>query len=777
MRLRSYPVSRAAMLGCCSVIAMAVAGGARAAEAAAASDQGSRLDEVVVTAQRVDQKLQKVPVAETAFSPVALQKHSITDIEDVQFHVPDLSIIEQADNGSLTIGMRGINVSAATFSFDSAVGVYINGVFVARANDLNSAFFDVGNLQVLRGPQGTLFGRDTPVGAILIDTKRPGSTYGGYLEAGVGAGGGDIGQGSDRTFYHFEGAVDLPVAPNLNLRLAGYHIEDNGYAQSTVSGYRNYSKDDSGVRATAVYTPTEKFSATVILDYNHRNDGEPMFVPIGTTGPLGAQGYDLIHGGTAAQDALTALIAHQNPYTDESVAQGQGVHGESYSATILLDYRLSDVWNLRSITGYRHLDSASAADNTPIPFVVGGPTAETLGQSQVSQEFVLDGNLTKNLHVLAGVYYFDETGFEQDLIQSAVIPTGLPPPFPGGFVQPILYAAQNIDNSSTAGFINLAYTIVPNLTISGGVRYSEEDKSLDVLGKLLPSVALPTGLTAFSGPHKISAGVPVYDAKLTWQAIPDLLLYFSYGTGYRAGGIGFRAPSSEFTAETSDTYELGAKWDFNVATMPARLNAALFDTNYKNFQVSVTEVDPLNPLGVSQDVINAGAATIKGAELEFSINPTQRLSLSSTLSLLDAHYDSFIYPLFPAGTADLKNNQLREAPKVSWGLSGSYTMPTSAGDVVTTLDYAYSSSYEVDPVYQTHAPAPLQTNQFRQSPTNIVNARVTLAKAFGSNVDISIWGKNLTDQVRLVDSFNISNLNEVAYGEPRSIGIEARANF
>ncbi len=773
MRFRGHTVSRAAMLGCCSVIALAAAGSVHAAD----PSQGTQLEEVVVTAQRVDQKLQKVPVAETAFSKAALEKHSISDIEDVQFHVPSLSIVEQADNGSLTIGMRGINVSAANFSFDSAVGVYENGVFIARANDLNSTFFDVGDLQVLRGPQGTLFGRDTPVGAILIDTKRPGSTYGGYIDAGVGAGGDGIGNGSNRTFYRFEGAVDLPLSPDLNLRVAGYKVDDNGYAQSTFSDYRSYSKDDAGVRATAVYTPTAKFSATVIVDYSHRDDGEPMFVPIGTTGPLGAQGYDLIHGGTAAASELNALVAHPNPYTDESVGTGQGIRGQTYSATVLLDYHLSDNWNLRSITGYRHLQSVSAADNTPIPLVVGGPTAETLEQSQVSQEFVLDGSLAKNLHMLAGLYYFDETGFEKDLIQSSVIPTGLPAPFPAGFVQPILYAGQNINNWSEAAFINLAYTIIPNLTISGGVRYSVDSKTMNVLGLLGPSLALPTGLTAFNDTHTTVAHVPVYDGKLTWQAMPDLLLYASYGTGYRAGGVGFRAPNSEFAAESSTTYEVGAKWDFNVASAPSRLNLALFDTEYKNFQVSVTEVDPLNPLGVSQDVINAGAATIKGLEAEFSINPIRGLELSSTLALLDANYDSFLYPLFPAGTANLKDNQLRDAPKVSLGLSGSYTIPTTAGNLVSTLDYAYSSSYEVDPVYQTNAPGALRTNEFRQSPTNIVNARITLAKAFGTNWDVSAWGKNLTDQVRLVDSFNINNLNEAAYGEPRSIGLEARMSF
>jgi iron complex outermembrane receptor protein len=775
MVLAFKPATRATMLSCCSVVALAVAGSVQAAEAAgaaapaqAAAGQPGQLEEVVVTAQRVEQKLQKVPVAETAFTHATLEKHSISNVEDVQFHVPNLNIRAESDNGGLSIGIRGINVSIESFAYDSAVGVYINSVFIARANDYNAAFFDVSGVQVLRGPQGTLFGRDTPAGAVLIDSTRPGSTFGGYLDANIGAGGDGLGSGANRTIYRFEGAMDLPLAPDLNVRIAGYHINDSGYADSEPSGYRNYRKDDAGVRATAVFTPNDKFNATLIVDYNHKDEGAALFIPIAATGPLGAQPFDQLHGGTVAADALLAELAHHNPYQGDSNGLGQYIKGQSYSGTLLLDYHLNDNWNLRSITGYRNLKSGSADDDFSIPFSIG-VTPERIVQQQVSQEFVLDGDLFKNFHVLGGLYYFDEYGTQSDTIETNV-DVGFPsPPFPASpFQDPLLLQGKDINNSSKAVFFNEAYKILPDLTLSGGVRYSQEIKSVDV-----DSFLTVTGIPVATGPSKFTGNVPVYDAKLTWQATHDLLFYASYGTGYRAGGVGFLAADSVFQPETSTTYEVGGKWDFDIGSMPARLNTAFFDTDYKNFQVDVVLLNP-----VRLTVENAGAATIRGAEFEFSIKPIEGLELSTSLGLLDAHYDSFIInDASLGGILNLTHNQLRDAPTASLSVSAGYTVPTSIGDVLYNVDYAYSSAYEVDSIFQTDAPPPAQTDAYRQSPTNIVNARITLAKAFGSNWDVSVWGKNLTDQLRLVYSLNVGGLAAGAYGEPRSIGVEVRTRF
>jgi iron complex outermembrane recepter protein len=772
MRLSGNFFSRAVMCGC-SIIALAGAGRAHAAEAAAAPGpaaapaDGTRLEEVVVTAQRVEQQLQKVPVAETAFSHAQLVQHGIASVEDVQFHVPNINIREETDNGGLSIGIRGISVSAENFSYDSAVGVYLNSVFIARGSDFNATFFDVDNVQVLRGPQGTLFGRDTPVGAVLVDTTRPGSSYGGYIDGTLGFGGDALGNGSGRNIYRFEGAVDLPIAPDFAVRIAGYHLTDTGYAGSSVTGLRN-SKDDNGVRATAVFTPNDKFKATFIVDYNGKDNGGAVFVPVGFTGFVSPTPFDELNGGMAAHNAEVSEIKNFNPYRGESNTPGQGETGQSYSATLLMDYRFNEDWDLRSITGYRHMTNNDLVDSISIPFP-DNTTTDDMEQQQVTQEFDLSGDVTKDLHVLGGLYFFNETGFEQNLI-SAVVQTGLPsPPFPASpFLDPLLLRAQDIDNTSEAVFLNASYKILPTLTLTGGFRYSWDQKSL-VLDDVFTVSHIPLAM----GLQKYSDSTPIYDAKLTWQALDDLLLYASYGTGYRSGGIGFRAADAQFLPETSYTYEVGSKWDFHIGSMPARLNVALFDTQYKNFQVDVVLVNPIR-----QTIVNAGAATVRGAEFEFSVRPIHGLELTSTLGLLDAYYDSFIVNnVTLGGLINLTNNQLRDAPVASLSLSANYTVPAAYGDWVYTADYAYSSDYEADTEFQPSAPAAARTDAYHQSPTSIFNARITLAKAFGTSWDLSLWGKNLTDQVRIVYTLPAAGVDVASFGEPRTIGIEARTKF
>jgi iron complex outermembrane receptor protein len=329
-------------------------------------------------------------------------------------------------------------------------------------------------------------------------------------------------------------------------------------------------------------------------------------------------------------------------------------------------------------------------------------------------------------------------------------------------------AGKNIDNSSEAVFANASYKILPNLTIQGGIRYAWDQKSLDV-----DSFYTVSQFVLAKGPSKYSDRTPIYDGKLTWQATRDLLFYASYGNGYRSGGIGFRAANADFRPETSYTYEVGSKWDFDIGSMPARLNTALFDTEYRDFQVDVVLLNP-----VRETIVNAGAATVRGAEFEFSIKPIEGLTLSSELGLLDAYYDSFIVDnITLGGLVNFTHNKLRDAPTASLSVSANYTVPSSVGNWVYTLDYAYSSSYEIDTEFQADAPTVARAPAYLQSPTNIVNARITLAKAFGSNWDVSLWSKNLTDQERLVYSLEAGGVDFATYGEPRSIGIDLRTRF
>ena len=767
MALAHKLASRAAMFGCCSIIALATA--AHAAEEPLAKAGGpAQLEEIVVTAQRTEQRLQNVPVAVTALSEAAIEKKSIANIADLQFHVPNMQIRQESVIGGLAIAMRGISVSADNFSFDPSVGVYVNDVFIARANDFGATFYDVHSVQVLRGPQGTFFGRNTPVGAVLVESNGPGASFGGYLKLGVGGGGHGLGNGADRDFHRVDGAVDLPISPVLGLRVAGYYLNDSGWARSRLNGHKFFSSDDGAVRATLDFHPTDRFDARLVVDHSQVDRGGPLIKTLSYL-PTGPQPYDQLHGGTTSRDQIIADVGNKDPYTNDSLIT-QGLKGKESSASLHLSYKLSDDWNIRSISGWRRLHRDQLNDNLGIPAQVGY-TSANLRQEQLSQELVLSGNVTPELHLLGGLYYFEETGSDQNTIGSNVL--GPPQGLPFYIVAPLNLRGQDIKNTSKAVFLNLSYDILPTLTASVGYRYSLEDKYVFLNSKFLPNQFFPNGIQYTSGAEKFSDKVPLYDAKLNWQAAPDLLFYVKYGTGYRAGGIGFRAVDAQFQPETAATWEGGTKWDFNIGSMPARLNTAIFSSKYDNFQIPVVLLNP-----VRQTVINAGGAKMKGAEFEFSIRPNSNLDVSASLGLLDAEYTSLIFNNVQlGGLVDLTNNELRDAPKVNFGLSAGYTLDSGIGTWLFQLDYAYKSSYEVDNIFQPNAPGLAKSNDFHQSSTNIVNTRVRLGEAFGSKADVSLWVKNLTDEKVLAFSVGTFGLGEGVYAEPLSFGAELRLPF
>jgi len=756
MTLRIKFASRAALLGCCSAVAMATA--SQAAEA-----ETTRLDEVVVTATRTAQNIQSVPVAVSAFDGAAIEKHSMGNVEDMQFHVPNLRIREETAVGGMTIAIRGISAAADTFSSDSGVGVYVNDVFIARGNDFGATFYDVQDVQVLRGPQGTLFGRNTPAGAVLLQTNGPGSTYGGYIKAGLGIGGHGLGDGANRNIYRFEGAVDLPVSPVLGVRLAGYYENDDGWGRSKLNGHKFYSKNDSAVRATFDFKPVDGFDAKLVLDHSRQNHGGPLDLPLEYIAPFTAQPFDQLNGGTRARDAIIALAANHDPYSNNSPIVN-GLTGEVSSASLNMTYGFADNWNLHSISGWRHLIRDQFNDNNGVPFLVGPGTTANIRQIQVSQEFVLTGDITEQLHTVAGVFYFKETGSDQNIVNSNIRNPGTP----AAFQDPNRSRGEDFKNTSKAVFVNLSYDILPTLTASAGYRFTKEAKHVVLNGKFLVS-----GLPFTSGTQNFTDRVPLYDAKLTWKATPDLLVYGKYGTGYRAGGIGFRGPDAQFSPEEVKTYEAGAKWDFDIGSMPARLNTALFRSNYQNLQVAVALANPTR-----STVINAGKALLRGAEFEFTIKPTSQLDVSASLGLLDAKYKTFVFTSTSfGGLVDLTNNRPRSAPKTTFSLSVGYTVPSSIGDWVFQGDYSHTSAFEVDTVYQPGAPAVVRTNAFHQGSTDIVNTRIKLSEAFGSKVDVSLWAKNLTDQAVLAYGLGVGTLRTGTYSEPRSYGVELRAAF
>ena len=747
----------------CSCLGMT--GTAFAQRADQQASEPSRLDEIVVTAQRTSENLQSVPVAVTAFDAGKLERQGITNVQNLQFHTPNVSIREEASIGGLSIGIRGINVSVDNFAFDSAVGVYENGVFIARGHSFNSSFYDLANVQVLRGPQGTLFGRDTPVGAILIDTAKVSKEYEGYLKVTVGGGGNGIGKGADRGLYRVEGAINLPISEQFGVRIAGYGLSDDGWARSRVTGYRWSEKHDFGLRTTFHFAPSESVDANLVLAYSHQAGGMPMFTPIDFSPGTTLLAYDQRVGGRAATDATIALAAHYNPYENESMFKNERLRKKAYSAALNVDFNLSDNVSLKSITGLRGIRNFQVNDLVAVNFPTSS-TTDTTHQDQFSQEFILNVDLSDSLHLLTGVNYFHEWGFEENIVQYVTV--RLSPTV--AFNNPLSLGGRDIKYTSKSVFGNVSFDVTPEFKISAGGRFAKEDKALTIDTRFLA----PLNTQTASGRFKFSDNIFVYDVKAQWKPNSDILLYAKYGTGYRAGGVGFRGPDSAFKPEHSKTAEVGTKFDFNLGEAPARLNVALFHTKYSDFQISVTDAGP----PVRTIVRNAGGARINGAEVEFSIKPVRNLDISANLGLIDAKYTSFIVnDISLGGLVDFTNNKLRYAPATTFALSVAYTIETGSGNLIPSVDWSHQSTYFVDTEYQPTAPLVARTNIFRQGPTNIVNARLTLEKAFGSNVDISIWGKNLTDQTVLAYGLSVGRLKTGVFAEPLSYGLDVRMAF
>jgi iron complex outermembrane receptor protein len=750
------------------------------------------IGEIVVTATRREAGIQSVPVAVTALDANTLRDKGVETIRDLVVATPNVQIREEVSGGGLAISIRGISVSNDNFSFDAPVGVYFNDVYAARSADFTGAFYDISRVQVLRGPQGTLFGRNTAVGAILVETTRPDDSLGGYVQGTVGGGGGLGGAGANRFLARTEAALNLPVSSTVSLRAAGLYAYDNGWSVSRFSGYRHNSRNDFGGRLSLSWKPTDGTDIFMSYEHSEFDRGAAYWVPAERY--AGAMNYDTLHTGTAARDLFNAVVAAgSKPYDANDNPPGKN-HGKADAATFHVSQKFGDDWSARLILGWRRVKDTIYADSdaTPLP---SNETVTDLDQKQVSAEFIISGNLTSRIRALGGLYYFKESGSDQNVILNnvstvsaagagVVARAGTTCYGAGGaivpatttgcrFFDPLRLRGQNFNNRSKAIFGNLSWEFIDGVTASFGMRYSKEDKFVFVNSAFLASTNTVGG-TRFlaTGPESFRDSVTLYDGKLEWAPKRGMLFYAKYGTGYRAGGIGFRAADAQFQPETAKTWELGSKLDFHIGDAPVRLNLAAFQTDYNDFQVSVVLLNPTR-----QTVINAGGARIKGAEAELQFNPSDRLSFAASLGVLDSHYTQFVYTDAQlGGVINLTGNALRMAPDITFSMGSTYRVPTSIGSLTFILNYTLMSDYETDARYQRNAPGVLKTDAYHQKLVDNLDGRIRLNEIPGTRLEAALWVRNITDTSRKVYSLT-SGYKSVIYTEPRSYGLEIRLPF
>ncbi|MBL4596242.1 MAG: TonB-dependent receptor [Robiginitomaculum sp.] len=751
-----------------------------AAQAQETSSKG--FDEIIVTARKREESLETTPIAISAITGADIEKRGAANIEDIARFVPNLNISGNGGAGgsstTSSIFIRGIGQSDFLITTDPGVGIYIDGVYYARATGSIMDLLDLERVEVLRGPQGTLFGRNTIGGAISLISKKPSADGGGSVQLLAG----------QNNYYEGRASVDVPLAENLNARFSGLYKTKDGYTDRLGTGERQGDAETLSGRAMISWTPTDSFSLDVAFDASDHNgtSAELALLSFDPSAPLAGLWQALV--GDPAGIASPAFVS-TNPR--ENFSTGPNIdNNQIFGLGVTADYDFGGV-RIKSISAVRTLDAAFGrdADGSAVQFV---ETNNRVVQIQYSQEFQLLGQSVDNrLDWVVGAYYFNELAKDTNDVRLAsgifdaleafpaafipLTPTSVcPGPFPpnvcaGGAGNPFnagldldFDILNKINIESFAAFANAGFALTDKWNVSAGLRYTTEDKSY------------------FLDHSRVNSGVPIippttvaetFDAfspkfSIDYQANDAVFLYGSVSRGFKSGGFNGR-PTSQLEVESYDpefvwSYEAGVKTSF--ADRRVLLSAAAFLYDYQDIQLTSVRADPSGNLLII--VENAGTATIKGIEAELKARLTDSFILDASLGLLDAKYDT----LNPGATVNL-DLDLPRTPSFTASIGLEKTFALSDRFYMTVRgDYAYQSSQALDPA---------NTAELIQDGYGILNGRITLTPK-DSNWELAIFGRNLTNELYLtgglsaLDSFGTI---EGTFGLPAEWGISTKLKF
>lgn len=727
---------------------------------AAQAQQPAGLEEVVVTARKVAENLQDTPIAITAYSGDALAERQVFSTTALDQVVPNLQFADNAplagNNSSSQVFIRGIGQTDPTSTVDPGVGFYIDDVYIGTAVGGSMTLRDVASVQVLRGPQGTLFGRNTIGGAILLTTKDPGSEFGGTLRTGLG---------SDSLLDGFV-AVDVPFSETLRSRISFGRRSQDGYVKRT-DGTDLGDTDTYTVLAKFVWTPVSWLKGTVSLDYESSDEnGTPLvFAAINeaATFPRVAS-FDAGCPGQASAAQSVPLVADDRCANDLQSRGKYRTNGtlplsstlDVWGASLNLAFTLNDQLQLKAISSYREnqWDGVRDADNTPLTIL---HTIYDVKGHQSSQELQLTYQ-TKTLTSVVGLYYFDQASTD-------IVTIELNPPPPG-----IQRDSDNniVDNQSWAVFSQLTYNFNDQLALTAGGRYTEDRKGSfpDQFDFATPNVKQ---IPARQYRDTFTSFTP--SASLSYRWTDNVMTYLSYAEGFKGGGFNShfnavltpaqQAALQEFAQEEAKTYEIGAKLDLLDNTL--RVNGAVFTADYTDMQV--TYRGPA-PNGVAPFLTNAGKASIDGAELEVTWVPEDLLGgglrIEGSIGYLDAtidDLDNVPLAVLPPGLKE--GNALPFAPDWQAHLGLSYTRQVGRLELTPRVDVSYQDETQFD---ATNTPEIAQLDA-------VTTVNASLVFGAGTRWRVTLGVNNLTDQnYPIAGNSSLttgSGYAEIAYSRPR----------
>lgn len=715
------------------------------------------LEEIVVTATRRTEKLQEVPIAVTAITGDALASQQQVDVSSLARTVPNLNIAPfPGDNSNATISLRGQVSLDNTPNVDPAVGLYLDGVYLARSSGGNLSLVDIERVEVLRGPQGTLFGRNTIGGAMNIIPKRPSQKLEGLVEASYG----------NYNAWKLVGMINAPVSDQVAVRFAGSHTERDGFARSRLTGNQLNADNTDYIRGSVSLTPAEGWDILLTGDYtSFTNEGQWT-----TLASLAAGGAGFIGLISQGKDNGAAYVA---PYTNRPYTDTTGPYSsKTYGGSATVTGELGDWATLKSITAYREAkrdNRNNDLDGTPYVFLQ--QLNDDMVQSQFSQEVQLFGTaLDDRLDWITGGYYFRENS---DLITRSRFVYGRP----GATAVENVTDGRDIINSSASLFTQLGYKITPEFTVIAGARHVWDARDLTLRNRTqlaATGVAIACGNSASSLPDcrvdvkKATFDYTPFTVGLNYSPASDRLFYVKWSRGFRSGGFNTRATNSmalsPFNPERVDSYEGGVKLDFGRSV---RLNAAAYHSKFTDIQF-VANI-PVNVGGVTTAaaiVQNAGSARVNGVEAEATLL-LGNLRLNGSLGVIDAKYTS----ISPTVVAVAKNSPFQQTPDLTWSVSADYDIPVSVGGIHLHADYSYKDEVAYAAVPPS-GPANLRPSYA------LINAMATLSLD-ESGLEVSLWGRNLANKKYLSRTLDLTSLGLVSGfpADPRTYGVSARYRF
>jgi iron complex outermembrane receptor protein len=735
-------------------------------EAQASANTSGGLEEVVVTARRVEERQQSTPISVTSITANTLKELDISRINGLDTVTPNLVFTEGVANGTgLIVYIRGIGaISVAAYS-DPPIGIYIDGVVQARP--VGNAFDlpDVEHVEVLRGPQGTLFGRNTTGGAIAIYTKKPAQDFGGTASVSYG------------NYNEIDGSLVLNTGELWNSGWRAKATVDRHSYDGFVTTPGRSAADSYGYNRslTASFAVSKNITDNFTLDnraFIDQVEAKPGFqVVVANALATAYFNQSAARGGPPAVISRTPVdLAYVDPRTqyDPSAA--------AWGDTLTLAYDVNDYLHLKSITGYRSLVQSQTGQlggsavvgpvgsfGNIVPFEFSTPTDSVI-QDQESEEFQATGTIN-NFNYVGGLYYFHETINEnQRTVAGTVLASGL-----GTLTDATI--TYTLPSTSYAIYGNGSYKpdlFDQKLEVSGGVRYTYDTKQENAVRR---QVGLATQGPQIQDRNWHDIG---YSASLNYQWTDDIMTYFRAASSYRAGGynpsqIGVPA----FNPETAVTYEAGFKAEF--LNRHFRLNGAGFKTYYDNLQINQRDAQKAVSI-----VVNAGEATFTGFELEGTAIVADGLQFDGSIGYVDPEYQHYLFKDAAGNPNDIANvARFPVVSKWTYNIGGQYKSPmTPVGIFTTRVNYSYQSSHYFQPV---DALAPNNATNASGTLENL-KASITLSdlpipEGRLKNVKLQAFGDNLLDHRYLLIFVDFGAYGTASYNRPRSYGFRVSADF